>query len=85
MRDEKQESEFRIQKKRKTKSGSPPFILAPDFWLLDSVLLHPSSLRPHPLLDVFAARLYHPGLTVYRAGTIVPFPKAMKDGGRSCD
>jgi hypothetical protein len=24
------------------------FILAPDFWILDSVLLHPSSLRPHP-------------------------------------
>jgi hypothetical protein len=36
-------------------------------------------------LTVFAARLYHPGLTVYRAGTIVPFPKVMKDGGRSCD
>jgi hypothetical protein len=27
------------------------FILAPDFWILNSVLIHPSSLIPHPFVS----------------------------------
>jgi hypothetical protein len=47
MRDEVRKEESRI----KTKSGSPPFIMTPYFWLLNSVFIHPSSLRPHPLVS----------------------------------
>jgi len=51
MRDEVRKAGVRSQKPEariKTKAALRLFILAPDFWILNSVLIHPSSLIPHP-------------------------------------